>query len=216
MALSGGSSRGGDLKGRRLAMVAAAATASIGLFWVSRGKWSDALIDSGREWIVPDALARGELLYRDVVYWFGPFTPYFQALFFKVFGSGLQTLVLAGDRVRARDPALPPPGTGARHRRTPGRCVDRPGLPLLIFMPDAGGAHSRNGISHVACRGVRVARRDSGDPPPRRDLDGIRGGSRAGLAGLCRTEWGVAVGVGAAAALALRASGPFPFTALAR
>jgi hypothetical protein len=41
---------------------------SIGLFLLSRGKWSDPLIDSGREWIVPDALARGDLLYRDVVY----------------------------------------------------------------------------------------------------------------------------------------------------
>ena len=54
-----------------------AATAA--LFLVSRGLWSDPLIDSGREWIVPDALARGELLYRDVAYWFGPFTPYWHA-----------------------------------------------------------------------------------------------------------------------------------------
>ena len=76
------------------AALAAAATAA--LFVVSRGRWSDALIDSGREWIVPDALARGELLYRDVVYWFGPFTPYFQAAFLRAFGSGFTALVAAG------------------------------------------------------------------------------------------------------------------------
>ena len=69
---------------------------SIVLFLVSRGKWSDAIIDSGREWIVPDALARGNLLYLDVVYWFGPFTPYFHAAFFRLFGSSFRTLVLAG------------------------------------------------------------------------------------------------------------------------
>jgi hypothetical protein len=50
-----------------------------GLWIVSRGKWSEAIIDSGTEWIYADALARGEMLYGDVLYWFGPFTPYFQA-----------------------------------------------------------------------------------------------------------------------------------------
>jgi len=80
---------------RRIAAIGAAALvlASVGLFLVSRGKWSDAIIDSGREWIVPDALARGDLLYRDVVYWFGPFTPYFHAAFFRIFGSSFSTLV---------------------------------------------------------------------------------------------------------------------------
>src|SRR5690349_20924591 len=70
--------------------------ATILLFLVSRGKWSDAIVDSGREWIVPDALARGDVLYRDVVYWFGPFTPYAHAALFRIFGSSFQTLVLAG------------------------------------------------------------------------------------------------------------------------
>src|SRR5262245_62757732 len=85
------------MTGRRPAWAAAAlAVATVALFIVSRGKWSDPLIDSGREWIVPDGLARGELLYRDVVYWFGPFTPYFQAAFLRLFDSSFGSLVAAG------------------------------------------------------------------------------------------------------------------------
>ena len=92
------SARPGSRVGVGIAVVGGIALllASAGLFLVSRGKWSDAIIDSGREWIVPDALARGELLYRDVVYWFGPFTPYLHAGFFRLFGSSFATLVLAG------------------------------------------------------------------------------------------------------------------------
>ena len=79
-----------------IASAASIAVATAILFIVSRGKWSDPIIDSGREWIVPDALSRGELLYRDVVYWFGPFTPYWHALFFRLAGSSFGTLVVAG------------------------------------------------------------------------------------------------------------------------
>src|SRR5215472_11345137 len=78
------------------ASLAALVLATAVLFQVSRGKWSDAIVDSGREWIVPDALARGSLLYRDVVYWFGPFTPYLHAAVFSLFGSSFSSLVLAG------------------------------------------------------------------------------------------------------------------------
>jgi len=70
--------------------------ASVGLFLVSLGKWSDPIIDSGSEWMYADALARGQLLYRDVVYWFGPFTPYFQAIFLRIFGSSFVSLVISG------------------------------------------------------------------------------------------------------------------------
>src|ERR1700693_3947738 len=88
--------RRGARRGRFVFAAAAVAVATVGLFVVSRGKWSDALIDSGTEWIYADALARGEMLYRDVVYWFGPFTPYFQAAFFRLFGSSFTTLALCG------------------------------------------------------------------------------------------------------------------------
>ena len=110
------------------------------LFLVSRGKWSDPLIDSGREWIVPDALSRGELLYRDVVYWFGPFTPYWHALFFRFAGSSFGTLVLAGIVSSA---AILACLRLALLRVTDARQANAwtaVAIPWLIFMPDAGGA----------------------------------------------------------------------------
>ena len=126
-------------KARGWLLAAAGAAATAGLWIVSRGKWSDAIIDSGREWIVPDALSRGELLYRDVVYWFGPFTPYFQAAFFRAFGSGFGTLVLSG--------AVASCGTIAAlflaARRVTGRAeaawAAALAVPVFVFMPNAGG-----------------------------------------------------------------------------
>src|SRR6266542_1810831 len=110
------------------------------LYAVSRGKWSDAIIDSGTEWVYADALARGEMLYRDVLYWFGPFTPYFQAAFFCLFGSSFSTLALCGlagasgvllalyfalRRVTARREAI---------------LWTALAIPALVFMPNSGGA----------------------------------------------------------------------------
>ncbi len=170
------------------------AAASAALFLVSRGKWSDAIIDSGREWIVPDALARGELLYRDVVYWFGPFTPYFHASFFRLLGSSFQTLALAGCFGAAgvlvclffalrqvTDRALAGLWTALA-------------VPVLVFMPNAGGAILGMGfrIWHAAGFGllsVGLAARRSEESPARLAL---ASGVAAGLAGLCRTEWGIA------------------------
>ena len=100
----------------RVGFGTAVAVATAVLFTVSKGKWSEAIIDSGREWIVPDALARGELLYRDVVYWFGPFTPYVHAALFRILGSSFATLVVAGALACLRR---------ARWRCSP-RCVASP------------------------------------------------------------------------------------------
>lgn len=178
----------------RIAAGVALAAATAALFLVSRGKWSDAVIDSGREWIVPDSLSQGGLLYRDVVYWFGPFTPYFHALFFRAFGSGFGSLVLAGGVAAVAT-------MGALYavlRRVTGRI--EAGLwaalavPMLVFMPNAGGPLLGMGyrIWHAAAfsllgvlAGTRVAPRH-----PRGML--LAAGACAGLAGLCRTEWGLA------------------------
>ncbi|MGE5276857.1 MAG: hypothetical protein ACM3SU_07675 [Acidobacteriota bacterium] len=176
--------------GAALPALAGAATAA--LWAVSRGKWSDALIDSGREWIVPDALSRGELLYRDVVYWFGPLTPYFHAALFAIFGSGFGTLVAAG--VLASVACL-----GALYGtvvRVAGRreavLWSALAIPALCFMPNAGGSLLGMGyrIWHAAlftllAAGV-AARRPAGAPRL------LAAGALAGLAGLCRTEWGLA------------------------
>ena len=53
----------------------------------SWGKWPDVQIDFGRELYVAWRLAEGEVLYRDLAYFNGPLSPYFNALLFAVFGS---------------------------------------------------------------------------------------------------------------------------------
>ena len=50
----------------------------------SRGTWPDALIDFGRELYVPWQLTLGKVLYRDVQSYYGPLSPYINALWFKL------------------------------------------------------------------------------------------------------------------------------------
>ena len=76
----------------------------VGIAMLSIGwrRWPDALIDFGRELYVPWQLSEGQVLYRDIAYFNGPVSPYFNALMFKLFGVGLMSLawvniaVLAG------------------------------------------------------------------------------------------------------------------------
>ena len=188
--------------GAALPALAAAATAA--LWAVSRGKWSDALIDSGREWIVPDALSRGELLYRDVVYWFGPWTPYFHAALFRLFGSGFGTLVAAGALASSACLAV----LFFALRRVTGRreamlwCALA--IPSLLFMPNAGGALLGMGyrIWHAAFFALLTVTLAT-SPPGRAGFSArpLLAGAAAALAGLCRTEWGAAaLGAGVIAA----------------
>jgi hypothetical protein len=172
---------------------AAATLASVGLFLVSRGKWSDALIDSGNVWIVPDTIARGELLYRDVVYWFGPFTPYVHGFLFRMFGSSYSTLVLAG--------VIGSLGALAALFFALGRVAPRSeallwtalAIPALVFMPNSGGAILGMGyrIWHAATFGLLAIAVVSRPPEERRWWNAALGGVLAALAGLCRTEWGL-------------------------
>jgi len=59
-------------------------------------KWGDILVDVGREMYVPMELASGKLLYRDIIYVYGPFSPYFNASLFKLFGTHINSLVFSG------------------------------------------------------------------------------------------------------------------------
>ncbi len=179
---------------RAAAVSSVVALATLGLYVLSRGKWSDPIIDSGREWIVPDALARGDLLYRDVVYWFGPFTPYFHAMFFRLFGSGLRTLVSAG--IVGAAGVL-----GCLHLallRVTGRREAWGwtvlAVPALVFMPNAGGAILGMGYRmwHAAGFGLLAVSLASGRVPRRQAFRSAGAGLCAALAGLCRTEWGLA------------------------
>jgi hypothetical protein len=191
---------------KRLAAVAFTVTATLAtaaLWIVSRGKWGYAIIDSGREWIVPECLARGELLYRDIVYWFGPLTPYLHALLFRFFGSTFQTLVLAG--VLASIAVLA--AVFVALRRVTGRAEAVLGtvlaIPALIFMPRAGGAILGMGYRmwHAAVftlLAVSIAVR------PFRWTRAAGAGCLCALAFLCRTEWGLTAMGGVAVAAAAR------------
>ena len=67
--------------------------AAIVMLWLSWGKWPDVLVDFGRELYVPWMLAEGKVLYRDLMYFNGPLSPYLNALWFVLFGTSLRTLV---------------------------------------------------------------------------------------------------------------------------
>jgi len=56
-------------------------------------KWADPLIDFGRELYIPWQIVSGKILYKDIAHLFGPFSQYFNALMFKLFGVSYTTLV---------------------------------------------------------------------------------------------------------------------------
>lgn len=63
----------------------------LGLSWQ---KWADALIDFGRELYVPWQINQGSVLYKDITHLYGPLPHYFNALLFRLFGTGLATLAV--------------------------------------------------------------------------------------------------------------------------
>jgi 4-amino-4-deoxy-L-arabinose transferase-like glycosyltransferase len=56
--------------------------------------WNDPIVDFGRELYVPWQITQGKVLYRDIAYFNGPLSPYFNALVFAVFGVSLRSIVL--------------------------------------------------------------------------------------------------------------------------
>ena len=59
---------------------------------VSWQRWGNPLVDSGRELNVPLRLIRGEMLYSDVGYIYGPFSPYLNAFLYRVLHPSLWVL----------------------------------------------------------------------------------------------------------------------------
>ena len=196
-----------SLSARRSLAALFVAGAAAALFVVSRGKWSDAIIDSGREWIVPDALSRGALLYRDVDYWFGPFTPYAHAAFFRLFGSSFATLVVAGCAAALAALAALWIALVRVADRSAAILWTALAVPALVFMPNAGGAILGMGfrIWHAATFALLAIAVAAGDD--RRVLRWAGAGALAALAGLCRTEWGLAALSAAALVVARRETG---------
>lgn len=68
----------------------------LGLVTFGWARWGSVTVDSGREIYVAAALAQGKMLYRDVWYPYGPAAPYLNALLFRIFGTHITVMYLAG------------------------------------------------------------------------------------------------------------------------
>jgi Dolichyl-phosphate-mannose-protein mannosyltransferase len=66
------------------------------LAWLTWAHWGDVQIDCGRELYVPTEILRGKLLYRDIFYPYGPLAPYAGALLISLFGPSLNAFYLFG------------------------------------------------------------------------------------------------------------------------
>src|SRR5881275_1459520 len=56
--------------------------------------WPDPIVDFGRELYVPWQITQGKVLYRDIAYFNGPLSPYFNALVFRILGVSLHSVVI--------------------------------------------------------------------------------------------------------------------------
>jgi len=59
-------------------------------------RWTQPLLDHGREMNLPARILTGETLYNDVQFLYGPFAPHFNALLYRVFGIHLSVLKASG------------------------------------------------------------------------------------------------------------------------
>ncbi len=59
-------------------------------------RWTQPIIDHGREMNLPARILAGEKLYVDVQFLYGPFAPYFNALLYRILGVRLAALHIAG------------------------------------------------------------------------------------------------------------------------
>ncbi|MEP7274490.1 MAG: glycosyltransferase family 39 protein, partial [Acidobacteriota bacterium] len=59
-------------------------------------RWTQPIVDHGREMNLPARIVAGERLYADVQFLYGPLAPYLNALLYRVFGVSLSILHLAG------------------------------------------------------------------------------------------------------------------------
>ena len=66
---------------------------AIDAWWTWR-KWPDVLLDFGRELYAAWQLSAGKTLYADVAYFKGPLSPYLNALWFRLFGVSVTTLIV--------------------------------------------------------------------------------------------------------------------------
>ena len=74
----------------------AAAVLFVAMLSLSWHRWNSLIVDLGRETDMPFRLMNGEWLYRDIHYLYTPFSPYFNALLYGIFGPHLDTLAFSG------------------------------------------------------------------------------------------------------------------------
>lgn len=79
----------------RLALLALAVL-FVALLAASWQRWTQPLLDHGREMHLPTRILAGEHLYSDVQFLYGPFAPHFNALLYRIFGVHLATLKVSG------------------------------------------------------------------------------------------------------------------------
>lgn len=79
----------------RLALLALAVLFAV-LLAASWQRWTQPLLDHGREMNLPARILAGEQLYSDVQFLYGPFAPYFNAFLYRIFGIHLATLKVSG------------------------------------------------------------------------------------------------------------------------
>ena len=101
-----------NLTGRRLQILDPHCSKWVGLMLVgcvfitaailSWRRWPDLLVDFGMQLYLPWRISAGEVLYRDLNYLTGgPFSQYFNALLFKIFGVSFRTLIVANLAITA-------------------------------------------------------------------------------------------------------------------
>lgn len=78
---------------RALALIGLAFALMLVATW---GRWTQPIIDHGREMNLPARLVAGDELYLDVQFLYGPFAPHFNALLYRIFGIHLGVLHTAG------------------------------------------------------------------------------------------------------------------------
>ena len=80
----------------KLAAWAVSLTAVALGIWMVNHTWlklTDSIVDYGRELYVPWRLAEGDVLYRDIAYFNGPLSPYWNTLWFRLCGTGHHVLL---------------------------------------------------------------------------------------------------------------------------
>jgi hypothetical protein len=79
-----------------IALIATVIAVAVIAFAQSYARWLDPIIDTGRDLYIPEQIAKGAKLYRDIRYQYPPLAPYLLALITGVIGHSLAAYVAIG------------------------------------------------------------------------------------------------------------------------